>query len=221
LSVGPSLPAIGTNASALSSAGPANPRKRNVYLAGYEVFFELEEVTRVAAEKKAICAASGLVGLFPGNLKLREEDCSSDAARAKAIYLLDVGLMENCGSILANLTPFRGVSADAGTCWELGHFVGQGKLAVAYTNDSRSYEERFFALFGTEAPASGATGASRVARDGAGCLVDMQTRSDNCMLTEGAHMVVAEDVFSSDAAMLQDLRTFEKAVAVLKRALDA
>ena len=38
-------------------------------------------------------------------------------------------------AIIANLTPFRGPSADAGTVYELGYMAGRGKLCLGYCND--------------------------------------------------------------------------------------
>ena len=45
-------------------------------------------------------------------------------------------------AIVANLTPFRGTSADPGTVYEVGYMIGQGKPAFGFTLDSRRYRER-------------------------------------------------------------------------------
>jgi len=50
--------------------------------------------------------------------------------------------MDNCDAIIANLTPFRGISADPGTVFEVGYMIGQGKPAFGFTLDSRHYRER-------------------------------------------------------------------------------
>ena len=42
--------------------------------------------------------------------------------------------MDSADAIIANLTPFRGIAADTGTCFELGYMCAQGKPAFAYTN---------------------------------------------------------------------------------------
>ena len=44
-------------------------------------------------------------------------------------------MMDAADAIIANLTPFRGPSADAGTVYELGYMAGRGKLCLAYSND--------------------------------------------------------------------------------------
>ncbi len=197
-------------AGALGRERTAAPR-RHVYLAGYEVFFSPGEVLDFSGRKRAVCEAHGLVGHFPGDLELREGSRQQDALRARAIYEIDVDMMARCGSIVANLTPFRGPSADAGTCWELGHFVGAGKLALAYTNDRRPYEERFEDEHGAAGGREAADG--EYACDEGGCLIDMQMRADNCMLTEClCHLEVAAADFATGYEMLRDLDAFEQCI---------
>ena len=45
-------------------------------------------------------------------------------------------------AVIADLTPFRGPSADPGTVWEIGYAVALGKPVFAYTGDRREYKER-------------------------------------------------------------------------------
>jgi nucleoside 2-deoxyribosyltransferase len=52
-------------------------------------------------------------------------------------------------AIIANLTPFRGIAADPGTCFELGYMCAQGKAAFAYTNvsaDNGECTRSFYAM---------------------------------------------------------------------------
>ncbi len=51
-------------------------------------------------------------------------------------------MMEGCAAIVANLTPFRGPSADPGTLVELGWFLGRGRLVFGYSNSALSFDER-------------------------------------------------------------------------------
>ena len=176
-----------------------------VYLAGFEVFFCGEKEENIAVAKKRICSEWGLEGIFPGDAAVRNLPAHEMAAE---IYNKDVEIMKSCDAICANLTPFRGVSADAGTCWELGHFVGAGKPAVAYTNDARTYEQRV--------PAS--MMAATVATpplDVWGMKVDMQGEADNCMMTRCVTcLAVAKEVLT-EAEMLVDLRAFEESISAL------
>jgi len=51
-------------------------------------------------------------------------------------------MMDAADAIIANLTPFRGPSADAGTVYELGYMAGRRKFCLAYSNDPTLYVER-------------------------------------------------------------------------------
>ena len=46
------------------------------------------------------------------------------------------------GIIIANLTPFRGASADAGTLVELGWFLGMARPAYGYSNSAEGFATR-------------------------------------------------------------------------------
>jgi nucleoside 2-deoxyribosyltransferase len=51
-------------------------------------------------------------------------------------------MMTAADAIIANLTPFRGPGADAGTVYELGYMAGRGKLCLGYSNVPSSYADR-------------------------------------------------------------------------------
>src|SRR5476651_333053 len=108
------------------------------YLAGPDVF--LPNAVAHAARKVGICQRFGLSALPPLN-----QDVET-AARAldvwQAIYEKDIAMMERCDIIIANLTPFGGASADAGTLIEVGWFLGKGKPIFGYSNSSESFESR-------------------------------------------------------------------------------
>jgi nucleoside 2-deoxyribosyltransferase len=108
------------------------------YLAGPDVF--LPHAAEHAARKVEICRRAGLRGQPPLN-----EDVET-AARAletwEAIYRKDIAMMEQCDIIIANLTPFGGASADAGTLIEVGWFLGRGKPIFGYSNSPENFETR-------------------------------------------------------------------------------
>jgi nucleoside 2-deoxyribosyltransferase len=107
------------------------------YLAGPDVF--LPNAAAHAARKVAICQRFGLRGLPP----LNEDIATTKALDAwQAIYEKDIAMMERCDIIIANLTPFGGASADAGTLIEVGWFLGKGKPIFGYSNTSESFEQR-------------------------------------------------------------------------------
>ena len=107
-----------------------------VYLAGPDVF--LPEPLETARRKKELCAQYGLTGLFP------LDNAIDPAAKGASIEIFRANreMMDNAKAIIANLTPFRGPSADAGTIYELGYMAGCGKLCLGYSNDPALYAER-------------------------------------------------------------------------------
>ena len=84
-----------------------------IYLAGPDVF--LPDAGEVGRQKVAICARHGIKGLYPLDNTL---DLGSDVT-SRAIFRGNVAMMDGCDAIIANLTPFRGPGADAGTVYEL------------------------------------------------------------------------------------------------------
>ena len=112
-----------------------------IYLAGPDVF--LPDAVEVGRRKADICAAHGLIGLYP--LDNAVELSAADASLV--IFRGNQAMMDAADAIIANLTPFRGPSADAGTVYELGYMAGRGKLCLAYSNDPAPYRERVARLY--------------------------------------------------------------------------
>jgi len=108
------------------------------YLAGPDVF--LPNAATHAAAKLALCAHYGLTGIAPFNPDL---DMSQPPALLwRQIYEDDLRMMRECDIVIANLTPFRGASADAGTLVELGWFLGAGKPCWGYSNVATAFVRR-------------------------------------------------------------------------------
>jgi nucleoside 2-deoxyribosyltransferase len=121
------------------------------YLAGPDVFFPNAREHAVA--KQAICAHYGIEGRSPLNDDLRRDPSITDTAFARLIFAKDLEMMRSCDCVIANLTPFRGVSADSGTLVEVGYMLGAGKPVFGYSNSSSSFNERsaqYTAKFGVE-----------------------------------------------------------------------
>jgi nucleoside 2-deoxyribosyltransferase len=59
-----------------------------------------------------------------------------------AIFHIDTGMMAAADAIVANLTPFRGPSADPGTVFELAWMLARGKHAFGYSADPRPLAAR-------------------------------------------------------------------------------
>ena len=110
-----------------------------VYLAGPEVF--LRNAIEAGAAKVALCARYGLEGKYPLDAQLDLGDLAL-AERAYAIARANEGLIGECDSVIANLTPFRGPGMDTGTAYEVGFMRGAGKPVFGYSNHHLSFFER-------------------------------------------------------------------------------
>jgi len=114
-------------------------QRQRIYLAGPEVF--LPDATAVGAAKVALCARHGFAGLFPLDAALELSDLTKPE-QASRISAANEGLMRGCDALIANLTPFRGVSMDAGTAFEVGFMRSLGRPVLGYTNIVAGYRER-------------------------------------------------------------------------------
>jgi nucleoside 2-deoxyribosyltransferase len=122
----------------LDGASPAAAVK--AYLAGPDVF--LPDARGHARRKVAICARHGIIGRPPLDEDADGlEDLPNEEAW-QAIFCKGLATMEECGVVIANLTPFRGPSADAGTLVEVGWFLGRGKPVFGYSNAAAPFSER-------------------------------------------------------------------------------
>ena len=107
-----------------------------IYLAGPDVF--LPDAIAIGQRKMALCARAGLAGLYPLDYAI---DLAAPDASLQ-IFRGNEAMMDTADAIIANLTPFRGASADAGTVYELGYMAGRGKRCFAYSNDPALYVDR-------------------------------------------------------------------------------
>ncbi len=157
-------------------------KPKRIYLAGPEVFFPHEEHNAIVAEKKRLLREAGYEGIDPLDTALTFSDQEAKPARGHRIYQANRELMDSCDAIIANLTPpFRGISADPGTVFEVGYMIGQGKAAFGFTMDLRHYRER----------------AGSADRDELGHSIEDFEMSDNLMIEggiqeSGGQLLVAE-----------------------------
>jgi len=115
-------------------------KKPKVYLAGPDIF--LPNPIEHGEKLKKICTKYGLQGLYPLDNQFDLSDLKRGPDKAIKIYQADIELINASDCLVANLSPFRGVSADPGTCFELGYAVAQNKPVVIYTNDTREYKHK-------------------------------------------------------------------------------
>jgi nucleoside 2-deoxyribosyltransferase len=118
-----------------------NPFRR-VYLAGPDVFFP--DVADRAARLKDACRHYGFEGVFPLDSGLELTTPIAREENGYLIYEANIKLIQSCQAILANISPFRGPSIDAGTAFEIGFGRALGLEVVAYTSDFSRYKDRVF-----------------------------------------------------------------------------
>jgi nucleoside 2-deoxyribosyltransferase len=111
----------------------------------------LPDAVDIGRRKAAICARHGVTGLYPFDNAV--DRSSGDASLT--IFKGNEAMMEAADTIIANLTPFRGPSADVGTVYELGYMTGRGKLCLAYNNDPSPYSQRVARLYDVKTSLNG------------------------------------------------------------------
>lgn len=187
-----------------------------IYLAGPEVF--LPNAAEIGRHKKYLCAEYGFEGVFPIDVELDVRDKSRREA-GLVISAANEGLIRRCDLLIANITPFRGPSADVGTAYEMGFARGIGLMVCAYTNTSAPFTER------TEKSSSHVSrDANGVLKDENGMTVEEWGLVDNLMLDgsieAGGGILVVENVLKEKFTFLggfEKCLKFARKVMLLKR----
>ena len=118
-----------------------------IYLAGPEVF--LPDAREIAEAKKAICRAHGLEGAFPADPEIKDTERLPAPEIARLIAESNLALMDGCDCLIANLTPFRGVSMDTGTAFEMGYMASRGACRAGLHERRRALQGPRRALLGS------------------------------------------------------------------------
>lgn len=166
------------------------------YLAGPDVFFP--NALEIGFEKKRICAEYGFEGIFPLDNELQAENLGKSAT-AEAIFQANCKAMDEADFVVANMMPFRGVSTDVGTAFEVGYMFAKGKPVFGYGSDGQSYIER---LLG---------GVTEPPRDHQGMHVEGFDLTDNLMLVcavrrDGVDVVSSQGIWSDLSAFTECVR---------------
>jgi nucleoside 2-deoxyribosyltransferase len=181
-----------------------------VYLAGPDVF--LPQPEHWSERRKAICARHGLTGVSPLDA-LPDQPCHwADLPDWRVIALRNEALIRSANALIANLTPFRGPSADVGTAYEVGFMRALGRpvfgfstMAVPFTRRSRDF---------VAAQGGAVTGSDGVLRDMEGLLIEQFGLTDNLMLEAAVvgsgGVLIIEDI--APEARWTDLSVFERCV---------
>jgi len=170
-----------------------------IYLAGPEVF--LPEAIDLGEEKKSLCLAYGFVGLFPFD---NEIVAPNPSLLAGLIFDANIEMIQRCDAVVANLSPFRGPSADVGTVYECGVARGLGKMVIGYSSNSKPYLERV----------GGLVRKNEYWYDKDGRSVEDFGLIDNLMIAKGVDKIYAEDSTYPDP--FHDLSQFEECLIHLR-----
>lgn len=181
---------------------------KKIYLAGPDVF--LPDALEVGRRKAELCADHGLQGLFPldNAVALAAHDASLQ------IFQGNEAMMNDADAIIANLTPFRGPSADAGTVYELGYMAGRGKLVLGYSNDPANYVARVRQFETVESRDGLPIGADGLAVEDFGLADNLMLI--HCLDLHGAPLVTPN---AAPADLWHDLASFTACVRIAAQRL--
>lgn len=150
-------------------------QRPKLYLAGPDVF--LPNAMEIGRIKKELCENFGFDGLFPFDNEALPSH--SDERQDAYIYRANVAMIRDADAGIVNLTPFRGVSADVGTAFELGLLTGLNRPVFAYSNDAETLLDRM-----KRNGMAGFDSSSSTWRDPHGLLIEDFGNADTLMLTE-------------------------------------
>jgi nucleoside 2-deoxyribosyltransferase len=182
-----------------------------IYLAGPDVFLP-DPLTR-GATLKTVCARHGVEGIFPLDELPGEPPDWAALAEFQRISLRNEAHIRNADALIANLTPFRGPSADVGTVFELGFMRALGRPVFGWSNTAADFSARTRAFLGAAACQS-ADGGWRdneaMALERFGCLDNLMI--DGAVLASGGCLEMAD---VPPERRWTDLAAFERCVARL------
>jgi nucleoside 2-deoxyribosyltransferase len=153
----------------------ARPR---IYLAGPDVF--LPDPIAFGKKKKKVCERYGLEGVFPFDAVVDP----ANRPRQETAFLIseaNEGLIRSCAGVIANMTPYRGVSTDVGTAFEMGFARGLGLVVYAYSNVVIPFTERIKLALGPDVRRD----KDGTLRDGLDMAIEEWELADNLMLEGG------------------------------------
>lgn len=109
-----------------------------LYLAGPDVFLPHPEQRGALMKSFLAGLGLGLEGVFPLDADVTRGASEAFSSYAGRIRRANLDLLAGCDGVLANLSPFRGPSADDGTAYECGFARGRGLPVFAWSADAGS-----------------------------------------------------------------------------------
>ncbi len=186
-----------------------------VYLAGPEVF--LTNAKEIGEHKKALCRKYGFEGVFPLDV---EVDAEGKEPRDIGLCISNIneGLIKSCDIVVANITPFRGPSADVGTAYEMGFAHALNKLVFAYTNVAVPFTERTCKTLNGQVKRH----ADGKLRDTQGMFIEEVGLTDNLMIdgciNANSKLLVVEDAPAGQ--LFTFLGGFERCLLAARKIID-
>jgi len=171
-----------------------------IYLAGPDVF--LPDPIGRAEALKAICARFGMVGVSPLDVFEPAPVEWATLDEAMRIARQNEAHIASCDALVANLTPFRGPSADVGTVFEIGFMRALGRPVCGWSNHPAKFADRTREFLGPS---------------GDGMLIEEFGLADNLMI-EGAITASGGAMVVKDCphhARWSDLEAFANCLALL------
>lgn len=177
-----------------------------IYLAGPDVF--LPSAAAFAEAKRKLCDTYGFIGVSPVDNEIDLTRLSKHEA-ALRISAANEAMIRGCHLVIANLTPFRGPSADVGTAYEMGFARALGMPVFAYTNVAGNLVDRTRQALGADAVKR----AAGQFEDSFHMVIEDFDCMDNLMLVgaveaSGAPIIVKAT--PDDARRFTDLSAFEE-----------
>ena len=191
--------------SALARGYKASPPEMRLYLAGPDVF--LPDPLARAAALKAICAHYGFIGVSPLDPLAGEPEDWTMMPEALRIARRNEAHIASCDALVANLTPFRGPSADDGTVFELGFMRALGRPVYGWSNDPTPFAHRTRTF-------AGVTGG----HDADGMQIEDFGLADNLMIEGAIHASggTLTQAASAHAERWTDLAAFAACIAAIR-----
>jgi len=95
-----------------------------------------DDVGEIETRKKEICDSFGLEGIFPSTPaeEIDHRRSRVDPRSGHVNFSNCLKMMDSCDLVIANMTPFRGVSMDVGTAVEVGYMLGKNRPVFGYAN---------------------------------------------------------------------------------------
>lgn len=174
---------------------------KKIYLAGPEIFLIKKDID-INEEKRKICRKYNLKPIIPTDGLKTDKGKSEELA--KSIFNHCIKNIDESDLLLANITPFRGTSADAGTAFEIGYALGTNKKIVSYTNNNKSILRRIQTIDNINI-------YNDLKLDSNNYFIEDFNKQDNLMLTESSTLLVYDnnDIFN--------LETFEKTIYFISK----